>query len=145
MDRNRDEALRWLSQARHDLQVARLNAEHGAHAWACFLCQQAAEKALKAYLYAQGQGPVIGHSSFVLAQRCAEFDSRYAQALPWSKTLDTFYIPTRYPNGLPGGVPYEVYDVEDSTRALDAATAVLALVEADPIWTTPPQADPTKR
>ncbi|MCS6845185.1 MAG: HEPN domain-containing protein, partial [Caldilineales bacterium] len=42
MDRNRDEALRWLSQARHDLKVAHLNAEHGAHAWACFLCQQVA-------------------------------------------------------------------------------------------------------
>jgi HEPN domain-containing protein len=40
------------------------------------------------------------------------------------RRLDQLYIPTRYPNGLPDGVPHEFYD-----RTLaDHALADLALV-----------------
>ena len=66
MSRNRAEAERWLKQALYDQAAARTSRDHGYHAWTCFLCQQAAEKALKAYLYDQGQGPVIGHSTYRL-------------------------------------------------------------------------------
>ncbi|MBC8249509.1 MAG: HEPN domain-containing protein [Anaerolineales bacterium] len=38
------------------------------------------------------------------------------------------YIPTRYPNALPGGVPAEVYDEEDATGAIALASKVLAMV-----------------
>lgn len=50
MSRNLDEARRWLSQAQYDLQAARVNEQNGIYAWACFLCQQSADKALKAFL-----------------------------------------------------------------------------------------------
>jgi HEPN domain-containing protein len=43
--------------------------------------------------------------------------------------LDRFYIPTRYPNGLPGGVPAEVYDEQDAEGAIALANEVLKLVE----------------
>ena len=134
MSRNLEEARRWLSQAHYDLQAARINQKHGVYAWACFLCQQAAEKALKAFLYAQGEGPVIGHSSFRLAQACATFDSEFNQILRACKTLDGYYIPTRYPNGLPDGVPHEVYDAVDAGEALEAGAAVLSLVESQDLF-----------
>jgi HEPN domain-containing protein len=130
MSRNLDEATRWLSQARYDLRAAQVNEQSTIYAWACFLCQQAAEKALKAFLYAQGEGPVIGHSSLRLAQECAGFDRRFTHVLRACKTLDGYYIPTRYPNGLPGGIPYEVFDEFDAREALEAATAVVSLVES---------------
>ena len=38
---------------------------------ACFLCQQAAEKALEAVLYAHGAEQVLGHSVADLAEECA--------------------------------------------------------------------------
>ncbi len=44
------EAIRWLNQGRNDLEAAKWNAEGKFFAQACFLSQQAAEKALKAYL-----------------------------------------------------------------------------------------------
>ena len=44
-DRNRAEARRWLGQARHDRDAARLNAGQGFPEVACFLSQQSAEKA----------------------------------------------------------------------------------------------------
>ena len=130
MSRNLEEAQRWLSQAQYDLQAAQVNEQNGIYAWACFLCQQAAEKALKAFLYAQGQGPVIGHSSFRLAQECTRSDPKFDTIVRACKTLDGYHIPTRYPNGLPGGIPHEVYDEIDAAEALDAARAVMSLIVA---------------
>ncbi len=43
----------WLSRALDDLRWARHSIEGGFLPQACFACQQAAEKALKAYLMAQ--------------------------------------------------------------------------------------------
>ena len=67
MNQNQPESERWLRQAEYDQQAAQVNQEEGFYAWTYFLCQQAAEKALKAFLYHQGQGPVIGHSTYRLA------------------------------------------------------------------------------
>jgi hypothetical protein len=49
-NRDLDEARRWLTQALHDRDAARLNHDHGFHEHARFLAQQSAEKALKAFL-----------------------------------------------------------------------------------------------
>ena len=38
----------WLRQARRDLENAEYELEGGFYEWACFLSQQAAEKAVKA-------------------------------------------------------------------------------------------------
>lgn len=52
-DQNLEEAQRWLQQARHDLDVARWNATGRFWSDTCFMAQQASEKALKAFCYAQ--------------------------------------------------------------------------------------------
>ncbi|HIE39221.1 MAG TPA: HEPN domain-containing protein [Anaerolineales bacterium] len=59
MNRNLQKAHRWLAQAVHDANAADLNAREGYAALACFLAQQAADKGLKAYLYAQQVGQRI--------------------------------------------------------------------------------------
>ena len=48
------EARRWLQQALYDLKAARWNIQGGFHDTACFLAQQAGEKALKSLLYYVG-------------------------------------------------------------------------------------------
>ena len=40
------------------------------------------------------------------------------------------YIPTRYPNGLVEGVPYEVFDAEDAQQALNDLEEVKSLVKS---------------
>ena len=45
---------------------------------------------------------------------------------PLAKRLDRHYVPTRYPNGLPGNVPAQVYAEADSTEALAAARRIVA-------------------
>jgi HEPN domain-containing protein len=57
-----EEGQRWLSQAAEDLRWAKHLAEEGGWHLACFLSQQVAEKALKAFLYAQGEEIVLGRS-----------------------------------------------------------------------------------
>ncbi|HID20684.1 MAG TPA: HEPN domain-containing protein [Methanophagales archaeon] len=65
---------------------------------ACFLAQQSAEKGLKAFLYARGEGLVFGHSVAELCRRAASLDRELGTIRKKAATLDKYYIPTRYPN-----------------------------------------------
>ena len=57
MKPGREAALRWRYQAEHDLTIARGHQERGDYSDACFMAEQAAQKALKAFLIGQGQRP----------------------------------------------------------------------------------------
>lgn len=116
------EGRRWIDQARRDLDDAALLAEHGRHATACFLAEQAAEKALKGVLYAAGADAVLGHSVRTLCEEVAALEPGVRPSCPEWGALDQFYIPTRYPDALPGGIPAEAYTATQSARgALDRA------------------------
>ena len=128
MRRPAHEGRRWLKQAEHDLEAARYNRRGGFHAVACFYAQQAAEKALKAFLFAQGEPVVIGHSVAELCQSCAGYEERFEELTGRIGKLDRFYIPTRYPDGLPGGVPAEVYGEEDASEAIALASETVGVV-----------------
>jgi HEPN domain-containing protein len=128
-DRNGGEARRWLRQALHDRDAARLNRDHGFHEHACFVAQQSAENALEAFLYERGQGPVLGHSTLQLAREAAAFEAAFGELADACRRLDQLYIGTRYPNGLPDGVPHDFYDRGLADRALADLDAVLACVE----------------
>lgn len=130
------EARRWLRQALHDLDTAELLVSHARYPVACFLAQQATEKACKGLLYHDGAEVVLGHSVAALCQEAAE---RHTVLQPhcarWA-VLDQHYIPSRYPDALPGGTPADVY-TEDQARAAvdlarDAISHILALVGAGP-------------
>ena len=84
----------WLLQAEHDLKHAGHAREVGDHDWACFAAQQAAEKAVKALHQAHGQ-EAWGHSVLRLLTDApvAPPEALIEQA----RTLDTFYVPARYP------------------------------------------------
>ncbi len=120
---------RWLSQAEYDLAAARHSALGGYNALACYLAQQETEKALKAFLYHQGARGVFGHAVVELCRRCAKSDAAYAPLVQSASKLDRLYIPTRYPNGLPGGIPAESYDAEDAQLALDLAEKFLSVTK----------------
>lgn len=94
-----DEAGRWLEQARRDLAAARYNAEGGYHNVACYLAQQAGEKALKAVLYARGADMVLGHSANDLAKRAAAEDASVGGIAAAAMRLDRYNIPTRSGSG----------------------------------------------
>ena len=121
-----EEGQRWLSQAAEDLRWANLLAQEGGWHLACFLAQQVTEKALKAFLYAQGEEIVLGHSVERLCAAAARYRPEFSEkARRWS-LLDSYYIPTRYPNGLPDGIPADVFTQD---AALDAVALAKEAVE----------------
>jgi HEPN domain-containing protein len=119
---------RWLRQAKHDLQTAKLTVQNDAHDWACFLCQQAAEKALRAYLYLHGHRAVIGHSIFGLLKTGASHN-RLFNDLSRIKRLDEVYISSRYPDALQEGTPLDFYAPEDSDECIALAEKTISTVE----------------
>ena len=128
MNANRQEADRWLTQAQHDLRAAVLNRRESFPEIACFLAQQAAEKALRAFLYAQGKQMVSDHAVHLLARACAGYNPAFAALEEACRSLDQYYLPTRYPDSLPGGVPHEVYTDAQAREATRVAQEVLDLV-----------------
>ncbi len=121
------EAKRWLRQAENDLEFARLGLREGFFSQACFLAQQSAEKAVKAIGYALGERTVLGHSILVLADRYGDSVPDLGALRAEAGILDQYYIPTRYPNGLPGGVPFMAFGEEQAATALAAAEDFLRL------------------
>jgi HEPN domain-containing protein len=128
-DPNRRRVAAWLAQARHDLDAAQANAAGGRHALACFLCHEAAEKAVTGFLYAKGAEQVWGHALADLCEDAQAFDPSFDLVKSVAVLLDKHYLGARYPSSLPGGVPAETYDATDSERALETAGDVLAAVE----------------
>lgn len=124
-----EEGERWLSQAAEDLKWAKHLAEQGGWHIACFLSQQVTEKALKAFLYAQGEEIVLGHSVARLCAEAAGYQAEFSnKANRWS-VLDGYYITTRYPNSLPDGIPAEVYTKDAAMSAVSLAEEAVFYVK----------------
>ena len=129
MGKNEVEFARWFEQARDDLEAARGSRSAGHHEWACFQAQQAAEKALKAFLLLQGKRRFMAHSVRELLREAQGLAPEFS-AVSKARRLDEYYIPTRYPNGLPGTTrPHEFYDEEEALECLQLAESVLVAIE----------------
>ncbi len=120
-----------MRQAQRDLEHARQSAQVGHHDWACFAAQQAAEKAVKAVIQAQG-GEARGHAVHALlaalpASLLAAGEAEELRAA--ARELDRHYIPARYPNSMPEGSPYEIYDERQSATAVAAAERILGFCQ----------------
>ncbi len=127
MNQPRHEAERWLAQAVDDLEFTRWVLAEGRYFdKGCFIAQQAAEKALKAVHYLKGERLVFGHSALELLNRLLPENQELVILREPARLLDRYYIPTRYPNGLPGGSPFESFQRGDLESALDMAERVVA-------------------
>jgi len=122
----REEAERWFEQAKADLAVARDVFAAGHHYFVCFLAQQVAEKALKGFLYSRGEEDIIGHSVEELCAWCGELIPAFAELRERISILDTYYLPTRYPNALPGGIPARTFNRAAAEQALALAESALS-------------------
>ena len=121
--------MRWLEQAEADRRGAQLLFDGASYHLACFVAQQVAEKLVKAFLYAQGEEIVIGHSVEALARWAAEHDADFETLREATAPLDGYYIPTRYPNGLPDSIPARVYTSAAAQDALRMADLLLRAVQ----------------
>ena len=124
------EEQRWLGQAEKDLESAQDSSKARHYEWACFQSQQAAEKALKAFLYSKGLRAILTHSIRELVLDCSKYQSDFSNLVNQAKVLDTYYISTRYPNGLVGNeIPAQYYSEEDATQCINYAGLILRTVK----------------
>ena len=122
------EGLRWFRQAERDLDDATFNRQGQRYNIACFLGQQAAEKAVKAYLYRRGAEDVWGNSLIDLCEDAKIFEMFFDTIKAEARQLDKYYDITRYPAFLPGGIPAEAFDDVDAARAIELAGTVVEFV-----------------
>jgi HEPN domain-containing protein len=128
---HREESLRWLTQAQDEFQDADDLRKRGRFYLALFHFQQAAEKALKAYLYLKVKSIEVfyTHSIDDLLEMTMDIDHDFKEVAQ-TKKLDKYYVPTRYPNGLPGGVPSRYFDdPKEAEEAMELAKSLIKFVE----------------
>ena len=126
VDKQSHDATRWLETAAEDLEAAKILLREGKHSHACFLAQQSGEKAVKALWYFIGEDP-WGHSIHKLIMDLPEENARkrMTKIQNDAAALDRFYIPTRYPNGLPDLTPGKYYFQKDAEFSIRVAESIL--------------------
>lgn len=123
-----ERAERWLTFAREDLRMAELAMAEALWNQVCFHVQQCVEKILKAWLADSGETPPRTHRIIDLVELLG--DARLVGLIDDVRALDRFYIPTRYPDALPGALPEGLPGENEAREALDLARQVMARVEA---------------
>jgi HEPN domain-containing protein len=130
--KRKSEAKRWFQQAYYDLQAARWNIKGGFYDTACFLAQQAGEKALKSFLYYEGARRIalLTHSLVEMIREGEKRVKSLALLLDQARQLDLHYIPSRYPNGLPSGYPHQFYGKKVAQEAVTAAEKIFSAIRS---------------
>ena len=118
----------WLRQGEEDLRAARVLQGSGQYSQACFLAQQAGEKALKALLAADDRDLRTHSLTGLLRELGEEIEERWRVT---ARQLDKLYAPTRYPDALGGEAPMDVFGPEDAEAAIGAVEPLLSWVKGE--------------
>ena len=116
----------WYRFAAEDLAAAKeLHHERGYFFHqTCLLCQQSAEKYLKAFLLSRGWKLARTHELSRLVTECFDYDESFEVLYPPCELLNGYIITGRYP----GDLPFESTTTEDAKRAIHAALEVETFV-----------------
>lgn len=119
----------WLFFAKSDLKLAKKALEEGIYHLACFHAQQAAEKLLKTCLAAANKTIPKLHSLVDIYERIQPFYPEIEQYRSDLETLDQYYIPTRYPDALPGTLPEGLPTEQHAQNAIAAVDDLFELIK----------------
>ncbi len=118
---------RWIEFARLDVRAAEVMLKADLTAQACFHAHQAVEKILKALIQKNtGQpAPRIHGLQELLKHLTPDQQDRMAQAVLME--LDDYYIPTRYPDAIPGSLSEGLPSRSQAEEAVSSSRAVLKI------------------
>ena len=118
-----EDSQRWLVFAREDYRMAVLAHDANINNQVCFHAQQCIEKLIKSLLTERGIQPPRTHRLGDLLPLLDPnpFEDKSLEI----QLMDRFYIPTRYPDALPGALPDGLPNENDAKEALDLANLVL--------------------
>ena len=108
----------WFAFAKDDLKMAEAALREKIYNQVCFHSQQGVEKTLKGFLKTKVRSVPKTHFLDELLNLCIEIDRGFQTLREKCSILDDYYIPTRYPDALPGMLPEGLPQVKDATEAL---------------------------
>jgi HEPN domain-containing protein len=128
------ESMKWVNFAREDLTMAGLALDAKLFNQTCFHAQQCCEKCLKALAHEHKGTPPKTHKLADLLTLLGELvPTELADRI---RTLDRFYIPTRYPDALPGslaeGLPNQADAIQAKGVAAECFCYLLSKAESKP-------------
>ena len=121
---NKEIALKWLKQAKHDLEIAEKNISIGGYDIAAFLSHQSIEKLLKSIIALEGRKIPKIHYIEDLGKSLKLSD----QILDKVIDLTGDYTLARYPD-VAEQVPYELYTKDIAKSKVEKAKHIFAQLE----------------
>jgi len=121
-----DEEKAWLEFARRDLGAAQGLISLKYYVNACIDAQQAAEKALKAFILAKGKAIPKTHNLVELTRLAGA--GEFAAIAAELKKLSKYYVPLRYPDTVNGLPKAEFPSRKDALKAVKTAKACIKIV-----------------
>jgi len=118
------DAQAWLESALRDRGWARHDLAGGYYAQACFACQQAFEKILKAFLLAHGVPYPKIHELVRLVALCSELNEQVEAFEEDARNIDGYYVSTRYPD-LAAEHEYTKEEAEGALKVVDGVLNAL--------------------
>lgn len=127
----KNEALRWFKEAEEELITARADFRAKRFSACCFWAQQSVEKALKSFAFLKGENMLFEHLLERIIERCMKYNDKFGKFKENARKLDKYYIPTRYPNGLPfPAVPSTYFSKNEAKEAIKVATEIIIFVKS---------------
>lgn len=121
-DRYQELSEIWLKKAQDDFSWARDSFKSRHFDGACFICQQIAEKSLKAFLFSKKQKLIRTHNLERLLEKSIVFNKEFLKLKRNCQVLNRYYIDTRYPDIW----DYSRFDEKDLAReAMSLAKEIL--------------------
>jgi len=124
MKENYDEYKQWLNYAEDDYKAANELLKAKLYNLVCFHSQQSIEKYLKAYLIYNGINPPRVHHLITLIRIISKFSDAFDEFIDDIKTVDMYYIPSRYPDAPIGSLPDGMPNEDDAKKALEVAANI---------------------
>lgn len=118
----------WVNQAKADLSSAKNALKYEDYAWSCFLAQQIGEKSFKA-LGEEFNLSLWGHDLVDLINEIKIIVSIPKSIEDDCRTLNLYYISTRYPDAFTSGFPAEKFSKTQAEEAIKIASEVLKFAE----------------
>lgn len=122
-----EEFKRWRAAALQAPRSAELQRDGEIYNWACFSAEQGTQLAVKGLLHGVGGAP-WGHDLRALVDD-AQSAGLPASSLEAAARLTRHYIPSRYPDALPGGTAEDNYMRSDADDAIADAESIIAAVD----------------
>jgi len=122
------EARIWFRQAESNHKFLSVAKKSESYDLVCFLSQQVAEEALKAYLFCQGKEETSTHVITELCQIASKYDEGFLQLKNEIEALNYFNIVVNHSNPVESALPSTFFSRADAEKAIATAKEVLDFV-----------------